>query len=418
MSFFETLEKALKINVREHAKNSGLLVVGSFIAAIIGLGVNILFANLLSKETFGDYRFILGLLNTFNSFALTGMNVAVVQAVARGYEGTLMRAVRYQLRWAIPHAIGGLIAAVFFFSQGNTTAALCLTLIALVSPISNAFNTYSAFLQGKKQFKRFTGTNIIQALTVYGTITLALIGTENIVLITLANIGATLLSNLALHAYTLYRYKPNTSADPETITYGRNLSFLWGLRLAVDQLDTFLIHGFLGPASLASYAVITTIPERLKGFIKIGPSVVMPDHANRSLSEIVPPMRKKMALLFLALAVVSAFYALLCPPVFAVIYPLYTDIIPLAQLYGISLLFGLWSIPLTILFSQQESATLNKALIASSLLQAVMMASGLWLGGLLGVVIAKLSFQGIQMAGYMIGLEIAAKRQRAVASTR
>ena len=119
MSILQQLEHRLKINVREHAKNSSLLVVGSFIAAIFGLGVNILFANTLSKEVFGEYRFILGLFNTFNSFALSGMNIAVVQAVARGHEGALASSIRYQLKWAIPHAIGGFIAASFFYAQGD-----------------------------------------------------------------------------------------------------------------------------------------------------------------------------------------------------------------------------------------------------------------------------------------------------------
>lgn len=418
MSILQQLEHRLKINVREHAKNSSLLVVGSFIAAIFGLGVNILFANTLSKEVFGEYRFILGLLNTFNSFALSGMNIAVVQAVARGHEGALASSIRYQLKWAIPHAIGGFIAASFFYAQGDTTAAFCLAAIALVMPVSNAFNTYTAFLQGKKAFEAFSTSNVIQALCIYGTIAIALIGTQNLIVITLANIGATLLTNLLFHAYTIYRYKPNTSTDKATIPYGRHISLLWGLRLAIDQVETFLIHAVLGPASLAAFAVITTIPERLKGFIKIGPSVVLPDYANRNLGEIVPLLRRKMALLFVGLSFTALGYVLLCPPVFTLIYPNYTDIIPLAQLYGISFLFGLWSIPLTILFSQQESDTLSKVLVTSSILQSVIMAIGLFLGGLVGAIIGKLLFQAIQMMGYQIGLEFAAKRQIALASTK
>lgn len=418
MSFFSFLERKLKINVREHAKNSILLAAGSFIASLAGLAVNILFANILAKETFGEYRFILGLFNTFNSFALTGMNVAVVQAVARGHEGALLSSIRYQLKWAIPHTLGGLIAAMIFWLNGQSTAAICLALIALVMPISNAFNTYTAFLQGKKAFQAFTASNAIQAIIVYVTIAAAAIATKHVVIITLANITATLLANAITYAWTLAKYKPNSTDEPGAIVYGRNISVLWGLRLAAEQIDTFLIHGLLGPAQLASYAVITTIPERLKGFIKIGPSVVLPDYANRTLAEIVPPLRKKMLLMFIGLGIVTAGYVILCPPVFSIIYPLYKDIIPLAQLYGTSFILGLWSIPLTILFSQQESKTLGKILAASSISQGVIMAVGLFAGGLLGAVIGKLVFQGIQMAGFMIGLEYAAKHQSAVASTK
>lgn len=418
MPIFEMLEKALKINVREHAKNSTLLVVGSFIAALIGLGVNILFANLLSKETFGEYRYILSLFNVFNSFALTGMNVAVVQAVARGFEGTLSASIRYQLKWAILHTIGGLFAALLFLLNGQETAAICLAMIALLMPISNAFNTYTAYLQGKKAFQAFTVSNTLQALGVYAMIALALLTTKNIVIITLANISATLLINLAFYAYTVHRFKPNTVNEPSTIRFGKRVSLLWGLRLAADQVDALLIHAVLGPAALASYAVITTIPERLKGFIKIGPSVVLPDYANRTLDQIVPPLRKKLLFLLLGLGIVAAGYVLLCPPVFRIIYPHYGEIIPLAQLYGVSFLFGLWSIPLTILFSQQESDALSMVLAGSSIAQAIIMAIGLFTGGLLGVVIAKLLFQALQFIAFIFGLEYAAKHQAATASTR
>lgn len=418
MSFFTFLERKLKTNARVHAKNSLLLATGSFIASLAGLGVNILFANVLSKETFGDYRYILGLLNVFNSFTLTGMNVAVVQAVAKGYEGALRASINDQLKWAIPHTLGGFIAAAIFYVNGQPTAALCLALIAAIMPVSNAFNTYTAFLQGKKAFKAFTVSNMVQAFAVYSAIAVALLATKHIVIITLANIGATLASNLILHAYTLRTYKPNDRTEADTLAYGRKISLLWGLRLAADQVETFLIHGMLGPVSLAAFAVITTIPERLKGFIKIGPSVVLPDYANRRLSEIVPPLRKKLLLLTLGLGIVTIGYVALCPPVFRLIYPTYADIIPLAQLYGMSFLFGLWSIPLTILFSQKESETLSGILAISSVLQAAMMAIGLFMGGLLGAVIGKLSFQGMQTVAYLVGLEIAAKRQSAVASTK
>ena len=216
-----------------------------------------------------------------------------------------------------------------------------------------------------------------------------------------------------MYAWTLKKFKPNNEQDPQAITYGRNTSFLWGIRLAAEQIDTFLIHGILGPAQLATYAVITTIPERLKGFIKIAPTVALPNHANRALAEIVPPLRKKMLLLLFGLGVLSFLYAWLCPFVFTWIYPLYHDAIPLAQLYGVSLIFGIWNIPLSILFSQQESSILGRILAGSSIVQGLIMASGILVGGLLGAVVGRLVFQALQAIGLWLGVENAAKRQLA-----
>ncbi|MFO0765098.1 MAG: oligosaccharide flippase family protein [Patescibacteria group bacterium] len=416
MSFFQKLEQKLKINVRQHAKNSSLLAAGSFVASLMGLAISVVYANFLSKETYGEYRYVLGLLNVFNSFSLTGMNVAVAQAVARGFDGVLMASIKYQLKWAIPHTLGGLVAAGVFYCRGDMTAAVCLALIAIIVPVSNAFNTYTAFLQGRKAFTAFSASTVVQSIAVYSSIAVAVFASRHVVWVTLANIGATLAVALIMHAWTLWRFKPGTSTDQNAITYGRNVSLLWGIRMAAEQIDTFLIHGFLGPVALATYAVITTVPERLKGYIKIAPLVVLPNHANRTLADIVPPLRKKLALMTLALAGISAAYALLCPLLFGWIYPLYQNAVPLAQLYGITFIFGLSTIPLTILFSQQESKVLSNVLIGSSIAQGIIMALGLWLGGLMGAIAAKLVFQLLQTVTMIVGLEIAAKRHMALAS--
>lgn len=411
MSLLHHLEGVLKTDLRSHIKNGGWLVIGSGIVSALSLIMSIVFANALSKESFGDYRYALGLLNVFNSFSLSGMNTAVAQAVARGFDGTLAASVRYQFKWAIPHALGGLVAAAIFWSQGNTLAALCLGLFAVFIPSSNALNTYSGFLQGRKLFSTLSTTTIIQSLAVYALVTIAVFSTRDALWLTVALITATILSNITVFSWVMWRFKPKEATDPQAITYGRNLSFLWGLRLAAEQIETFLIHGFLGPAALATFAVITTAPERLKGYIKIAPSIVLPNHANRTLAEIVPPLRKKMLLMGLGLVIISIVYILLCPLLFGWVYPLYSDAVPLAQLYGISLILGLWQIPSAIFQSQQEASVLGKILASSSIFQALIMGIGVIAGGLFGAVLGKLIFQALQLTLFVTGLEYLAKRQ-------
>ena len=60
----------------------------------------IVFANFLSKEVFGEYTFVMAVLSIAGIFALPGMRVAVIQAVARGYEGTYFRALREIFKWS------------------------------------------------------------------------------------------------------------------------------------------------------------------------------------------------------------------------------------------------------------------------------------------------------------------------------
>ena len=74
----------------------------------------IAFANLLPKETYGFYRYILSLAGIFNVFTMTGMNAAVSQATATGNEGALRTSVRYQLKWNVMMAIAMWIGRLLF----------------------------------------------------------------------------------------------------------------------------------------------------------------------------------------------------------------------------------------------------------------------------------------------------------------
>ena len=69
--------------------------------SVLALFLSILFANVLPRETFGMYQYLLSLSALLTALTLAGMNGAVSQSVARGYEGDLKAAVRIHLWWNI-----------------------------------------------------------------------------------------------------------------------------------------------------------------------------------------------------------------------------------------------------------------------------------------------------------------------------
>src|SRR3989344_6820392 len=70
-------------------------------STIVSLVVLIAFANLLTQEDYGTYRYILALAGLLNIFSLTGMKSSVARAVAMGQDGALRAAVRHQLIWGV-----------------------------------------------------------------------------------------------------------------------------------------------------------------------------------------------------------------------------------------------------------------------------------------------------------------------------
>ena len=85
---YQTLRKGeslFKTDMIYLAKGGGWLVFGQAIATFLGFFVSIAFANLISKESFGIYKFVLSMAGIVGAFSLTGLGVAVTQSVAQRF---------------------------------------------------------------------------------------------------------------------------------------------------------------------------------------------------------------------------------------------------------------------------------------------------------------------------------------------
>src|SRR3989344_8728279 len=81
------------------------LILGKIVFNISGFLLIIAFANLLSKEAYGTYQYVLSVASILAIPTLSGMNSAIVRAVAQGYEGSFLPAIKTQIQWGI---LGGL----------------------------------------------------------------------------------------------------------------------------------------------------------------------------------------------------------------------------------------------------------------------------------------------------------------------
>ncbi|MDP3875262.1 MAG: oligosaccharide flippase family protein, partial [bacterium] len=107
-------ENFFKADMVYLAKGNFWQVSGQVISNILSLGLIVLFANLLPKETYGLYKYILSLAGALNIFTLTGMNQAIVQAVAAGNDGALRTSVKYQMKWNVMQLIAFWILGAYY----------------------------------------------------------------------------------------------------------------------------------------------------------------------------------------------------------------------------------------------------------------------------------------------------------------
>jgi len=146
------------------AKGGFWVTFGQSVTSILSLILIIAFANLLPKETYGTYRYILALAGMLNILTLTGMNSAVGRAVASGDEGALKASVKYQLKWNLIILAAFWVLSGYYVINGDAIFATSFFVLGIFVPSTLAFNTYGAYLDGKKEFKI---ANILSIISVF-----------------------------------------------------------------------------------------------------------------------------------------------------------------------------------------------------------------------------------------------------------
>ena len=94
-------EKYTKTDMVYLAKGGSWFALGTALSWLISFGTALAFANLIPKETFGAYQYVLSIVGIFGIMTLTGMNTAISRAAARGKDGSLFEALKEKIRWGL-----------------------------------------------------------------------------------------------------------------------------------------------------------------------------------------------------------------------------------------------------------------------------------------------------------------------------
>lgn len=315
------------------------LTVAKVIGMCTSLAVATALANLIPPEVFGTYRFVLAGAAIIGSFALTGMGTAVIQAVARGHEGSLARGIRDYLSWS-----GIMIAlssgtAIYYFLNENYLLASSFFIVALCNPLLNAFSFFSQFLSGKKNFRAQAIFDSIADAVPAAALILAVFFTDNPLVIILVSFVSGIFINIALSVLTIRIYRPNSSIDPETLPFVKHLSFMGVLGKIGENIDKVLVFHFLGAAPLALYAFALTPVAQLKLIADIPVRIALPKLSERNYEDLRTTLPRKTFILAGMMCVLAAAYALAAPIIFTYLFPQYIDAVAYTQILAFSLAF-------------------------------------------------------------------------------
>jgi O-antigen/teichoic acid export membrane protein len=334
------IEKYTKTDMVYLAREGFWSLFGQSIGSMCSFVVVVLLANILPKEVFGQYRFILSVLSIFILFTLPGIGTSLIRSVARNNVLDLSKIVKIKILWGFLGSIGACVMSAYYLSKGNMELVSVLVLVTFFLPFIEPFSIYSSYYKGKQDFKM---AEIYEAISrIFEAIILVVVAivTQNILAILAAYLVGQIIARFFFYQKTLRSIEMiNTSTvvdnTNETILYGKYLTATQIIGTITTNIDKLIVWHFLGAEILAIYYIALTIPRNLVLICNIIPRVAFPKFSQNTweLNERFKIIHKLLIFLGL-LTIVALFYSSLVPFVIPLIFKNYIPSVPAAVIFG------------------------------------------------------------------------------------
>ncbi len=384
------ISEFLGIDLAYVLKGGSFLTLGNFAAVFSNFILAFFFAQLLPKEVYGTYSYILAWISVFGIFALPGMDRAIIQSVSNGFESSLILGLKKKIQYGSLGTLAALILGAYYFYNGNQILAWAFFVGAVFIPFINSFQIYNAFLLGKKEFKTQTLYLIIGQLFIALTLITAIFLTQNIVYLVGIYLLANLIPSLVFFFRTRLIAKLTGPEDPGITSFAKHLSLINVVSTISGYLDQFLAWHFLGPANLATYTFAIAPPEQIKGLFQSIPDLALPKFSERSEEELKKTIKRKSIILFVFAGLTVGVYILLAPWFYKIFFPRYLDSVFLSQIFALSMLNTPTTFIIPALTAHKKIKKLYWFNIVSPVFQISLMTIMTPLYGLIGLILARI----------------------------
>ena len=320
--------------------SGGLWVMLGYAAQVLGgIMITVALANLIPRETFGAYQFIISTAAVLGVFTLTGMGTAINRAVSQGRDGAFRSGVRTKLKWSIGIIIASGVVASYYFLEGNNTLGYAFLIAGAGTPLIDSFRLYDSFLNGQRRFREAAILGSIRKLFPVITLLTTLSLTDQLLIITTAYFASNAVSYIVLYAVVIYRHRPPYQTDNDAVSFSKHLSLINLLGRGASHADKILIWHFLGAAAVAIFTIAQLATRYSGSLMNTFSQIAMPKLAIRDLPTLQRTLPRKVLLFSGAMAIATLLYILLAPFVFALLFPEYPESVFISQVLALSLLF-------------------------------------------------------------------------------
>lgn len=381
-------EKYIKTDMVYLAKGGFWLTSNQLVASASAFLLSIVFANLLPKEIFGLYKFILSITSILVISTLYGIDSSIMQATARGIEGDFKSGLKTKIRWGFIGAIASLAITGYYLIHHNYIFSLYFLIVAIFLPFYDTFGIYNSLLMGRKNFSKATQFGIVELTIELIILILAVLFYKNVAFLIFCYFFSRTIIKIYFYIRTLKKYPPNSNGDSNTITYGKHLSAMSVISGIAKYLDEILVFHFIGPAALATYALATAPAGQINGTLGQIKNLILPKYAQADHEKAKSGIIKKMIQFGGIILIITLIYILLAPILFKLIFPKYMESVFYSQVYAFTNISLIALIPSTFLQAKKEIKKLYTLNFVNPILNIVIMIVAVQFG-LIGLIIGR-----------------------------
>ncbi len=330
-----SLGRIFRLDAQYIVSGAAWLGVDQAVNVLTSIITTVVLTNLLSKETYGSYVYLLGICMFLLPITLTGMSNAIIHSVARGCDGAFVRGMRARM-------IGGFIVTLIlaaislaFHAAGRGDSAWALALICVIYPFAFAADDYKSYLHGRQEFRRYAVVNGLVNSGVCAATVFAALAHGSLGAILAANVGARGAGNLLAWA----RLRPllrNKDLGDNFDRLGRRFSVVAAVNGISYTIDQVLVGTLFTMEIMASYGLASRLSEPFR-FLGIAVNrLAWPKAARMEGSEVARKFLSKLIWLLVLLAGMLVMAFAVMPFFIRFVFPSYQDVAPLAMLMIVS----------------------------------------------------------------------------------
>lgn len=349
-------------------------IFGRVFSFLAGFFILIAFAKFASKEVFGAYQYVISMVTTISVLSLSGIDAALVRAVAQGKEKTFLTCSKEKMKWgSLASLVCFLISGWYFFHQ-NFLLGMSFLIGGLFLPFLYSFNLYLFFWQGKKRFDLQNKYLIFHNFLAAAILIPIVIFKPEIHWVIFGYYFGFTLATFFFWNLTKKIAEKSDKEDRETISFGKHLTLMNLPGIVASQFDKIILWQFLGPVSLAIYAFSLRPVERISELIPFS-IIAFPKMAEKDLTQSTIKKRifDKFLKLFWVVIPFILLYILFCPLFFKIFFPAYKDSIIYSQILAFVLLFSPFTFLSTVFLAQMKKRELYILSFAPQILKIVLL---------------------------------------------